>query len=143
MISSNFRSLRRIQQATDKDEDAGGLLELLGQLKQQATPESASDQPLNLPLQGLPGRLLALQANQELSAPRQPFEPNANFVDQGPIAHSPNVSLPKLIDQQYAMGRKPTMSECVDRCLHLLPSPSGDLQSSEFRQCVDKCMGKL
>lgn len=42
---------------------------------------------------------------------------------------------------QYAMGRrKPTMSECVDRCLHLLPSPSGDLQSMEYHQCITKCM---
>jgi hypothetical protein len=45
------------------------------------------------------------------------------------------------IVQQAA--RRPTTSECVDRCLHLLPSPSGDLQSSEFRLCVARCLGRL
>lgn len=44
--------------------------------------------------------------------------------------------------QQFRMAG-PTHSQCVDRCLHLLPSPSGDLQSSEFRKCVGKCMGRL
>ncbi len=34
-------------------------------------------------------------------------------------------------------------SECVNKCLHLLPSPSGDLQSSEFRSCYRRCMGTL
>ena len=32
---------------------------------------------------------------------------------------------------------------CLDQCLHLLPSPSGDLQSSEFRKCYRQCMGTL
>ena len=46
---------------------------------------------------------------------------------------------------QYAMGNsyRQRMSDCVDQCIHLLSSPSGDLQSSEFRQCVGKCMGRL
>jgi hypothetical protein len=34
-------------------------------------------------------------------------------------------------------------SACVDKCMHLLRSPSGDLQSSEFRRCVGQCMGRL
>jgi hypothetical protein len=33
--------------------------------------------------------------------------------------------------------------ECVKKCLHLLPSPTGDLQSSEFRKCYRECMGTL
>lgn len=53
---------------------------------------------------------------------------------------SPPSSAPTI--QQYRMAG-PTHSQCVDRCLHLLPSPSGDLQSSEFRKCVGKCMGRL
>ena len=33
--------------------------------------------------------------------------------------------------------------ECYNRCKHLLPSPSGDLQSSEYRKCFRECMGTL
>lgn len=32
---------------------------------------------------------------------------------------------------------------CINKCLHLLKSPSGDLQSSEFRKCYGECMGRL
>ena len=45
--------------------------------------------------------------------------------------------------QQYSMASHAAYSKCVDKCLHLLPSPSGDLQSSEFRLCVAQCMGRL
>lgn len=59
-------------------------------------------------------------------------------------AAAEGASAPKSGDQQYAMGRRPTHSQCVDRCMHLLLfPPSGDLQSSEFRQCVGQCMGRL
>jgi len=37
----------------------------------------------------------------------------------------------------------PSDDECWERCKHLLPSPSGDLQSSEFRRCWRKCKGTL
>lgn len=43
---------------------------------------------------------------------------------------------------QYAMGRS-KHDKCVDQCLYLLPSPSGDLQSSEYRKCYRECMGLL
>ncbi len=33
--------------------------------------------------------------------------------------------------------------ECVAKCLRMLPSPFGDLQSSEFRKCYRECMGGL
>jgi RHS repeat-associated protein len=33
--------------------------------------------------------------------------------------------------------------ECYQQCKHLLPSPSGDLQSSEYRQCYRQCKGTL
>ena len=32
---------------------------------------------------------------------------------------------------------------CYQQCKHLLPSPSGDLQSSEFRKCFRECKGTL
>ncbi len=41
-----------------------------------------------------------------------------------------------------AIGRS-RHEECLDKCLHLLPSPSGDLQASEFRKCYRECMGAL
>ena len=45
--------------------------------------------------------------------------------------------------QQFSMASHSAYSRCVDKCLHLLPSPSGDLQASEFRLCVAQCMGRL
>lgn len=33
--------------------------------------------------------------------------------------------------------------DCYEECKHLLPSPSGDLQSSEFRKCYRECSGSL
>jgi hypothetical protein len=45
--------------------------------------------------------------------------------------------------QQLSMASHAAYSKCVDKCLHLLPSPTGDLQSSEFRLCVAQCMGRL
>lgn len=32
---------------------------------------------------------------------------------------------------------------CRNKCLHLLHSPSGDLQSSEYRKCYRECIGSL
>jgi hypothetical protein len=32
---------------------------------------------------------------------------------------------------------------CRNKCLHLLHSPSGDLQSSEYRKCHRECIGSL
>jgi len=45
--------------------------------------------------------------------------------------------------QHYSMASHAAYSRCVDKCLHFLTSPSGDLQSSEFRLCVAQCMGRL
>jgi len=33
--------------------------------------------------------------------------------------------------------------ECWEKCKHLLPSPSGDLQASEYRKCYRECKGSL
>jgi len=33
--------------------------------------------------------------------------------------------------------------DCWEKCKHLLPSPSGDLQASEYRKCYRECMGSL
>lgn len=34
-------------------------------------------------------------------------------------------------------------NKCWEKCKHLLNSPSGDRQSSEFRKCYRECMGTL
>lgn len=44
---------------------------------------------------------------------------------------------------ELAKGRPNKHDRCVAQCLHLLPSPSGDLQSSEYRKCYRECMGRL
>ena len=113
----------------------------------------------NDPQGGLPGRLFALQAEPghrklfestgEASSPAQDSNfrmlsriPTGNRSEDGLRADGPNSPGSGPTVQQYRMAG-PTYSQCVDRCLHLLPSPSGDLQSSEFRKCVGKCMGRL
>jgi hypothetical protein len=62
--------------------------------------------------------------------------------EQGVAADGPDASgsLPNI--QRYRVAG-PTHKQCVDQCIHLLPSPSGDLQSSEYRQCYRNCMGRL
>jgi hypothetical protein len=151
----------------------GGLVgRLRNLLEQQGAASSSTYNQSNGSTQGLLGRLLAPDAangapdggfGQELlSQPKERNFRQLSRVSDGPIA--PSIALsdlsealqhaPSIIPQadgsrstgpsyrQYAMG-KPTYSQCVDQCLHLLPSPSGDLQSSEFRMCVGKCMGRL
>jgi hypothetical protein len=49
---------------------------------------------------------------------------------------------PSVSDMLAAISRS-KREECLDKCLHLLPSPSGDLQSSEFRKCYRECIGTL
>ena len=34
-------------------------------------------------------------------------------------------------------------NKCYEQCKHLLPSPSGDLQASEYRACYRRCIGSL
>lgn len=100
-------------------------------------PSDSSGNPL-----GLLGRLLALKANQgskfavgERAVPAEPIGTDVISPDEPPSRLGSNY-------QHYAMGIT-DYNRCVEQCLHLLPSPSGDLQSSEFRQCVGKCMGRL
>ena len=49
---------------------------------------------------------------------------------------------PSAPDMLAAISRS-KREECLDKCLHLLPSPSGDLQASEFRKCYRECIGTL
>lgn len=70
----------------------------------------------------------------------------APSLNDDPKADGPNWSKSSKTGsnrQQFSMASHAAYSKCVDKCLHLLPSPSGDLQSSEFRLCVAQCMGRL
>ena len=53
-----------------------------------------------------------------------------------------NATTPSSSRKMFVGGRS-RHDECVEKCLHLLPSPSGDLQSSEYRKCYRECMGAL
>ncbi len=52
---------------------------------------------------------------------------------------APTSTAPEMI----AETKDERHSRCVEECLHLLPSPTGDLQSSEYRKCYRECMGTL
>jgi RHS repeat-associated protein len=58
---------------------------------------------------------------------------------RGLVASGPYTPVPKVPATCVASKH----DDCVAQCLHLLPSPSGDLQSSEFRKCYRECMGTL
>jgi hypothetical protein len=142
------------------------LLRVIQQQNLDSTRQSNSD--IN-PQGGLPGRLLAVQASQnqqQLSALNNEQIPSArdpNFRQLSRLVQPREVAAPSIVPdsadslgvtpeglmpipdgEQYAMGRKPTYSECVDECMHiLLNPPNGDLQSSDFRRCVGQCMGRL
>lgn len=152
--------------AAPKARNAYDLLLQAIQRQNQQQPDSdlGSTQP-----GGLLGRLLATPgaqnqgqaaavSNQPVpSAPRDPsfrqlvrrVEPQTvvapSIVPDGPdsLGGAADGSAAGSGDEHYAMGYRERMSACVDQCLHLLSSPSGDLQSSEYRQCVGKCMGRL
>ena len=49
----------------------------------------------------------------------------------------------KAIEQCLTLFDKDKDEECYQKCKHLLPSPSGDLQASEYRKCYRECKGSL
>jgi hypothetical protein len=59
------------------------------------------------------------------------------------ILFATTVSLLDKAARDLAELAKSKHDRCVSQCLHLLPSPSGDLQSSEYRKCYRECMGRL
>lgn len=52
------------------------------------------------------------------------------------------VAIDGLIYLACSNSKKST-KDCYEECKHLLPSPSGDLQSSEYRKCYRECTGSL
>lgn len=158
------------QMAAPKAHNAYELLlqALQGQNRQDLDPNFSLMSDSSSP-GGLLGRLLTAQAAK--NSP-QSIEANSQLASSGPgdsnfrqlarLVPPQTVVAPSIVpdgleggavdrstrgpgDEQYAMGQsnRQRMSDCVDQCIHLLSSPSGDLQSSEFRQCVGKCMGRL
>src|SRR4051812_27681945 len=69
--------------------------------------------------------------------------PSLNDDPKADVPFWPGSSKTGSNQQQFSMASRTAHSRCVDKCLHLLTSPSGDLQSSEFRLCVAQCMGRL
>jgi len=55
--------------------------------------------------------------------------------------HVGTVSSPS--PEEIAETKQERHNRCVEECLHLLRSPSGDLQFSEYRRCYRECMGTL
>ncbi len=73
--------------------------------------------------------------------PDAPLAPLARSDVAEPI-NGPFTLVPELSNrQQYATLRQSKSEQCVAQCLHLLPSPSGDLRGSEFSRCYHECMG--
>jgi hypothetical protein len=143
MISRSFRGDSELEPESDEGQSVIWPLRQLRRLgSQRAEPELAFNQPGRSSnyAQGLLGRLLSVQASQGLLPSPEAFGQNFVTLGQTGTLNSPSS---ELKNDQFAMGRKLTYDECIEQCLHLLPSPSGDLQSSEFRQCVGKCTGRL
>lgn len=55
----------------------------------------------------------------------------------------PSVCISKALLESCATKDKDKDEECYNNCKHLLHSPSGDLQSSEYRKCYRECKGTL
>ncbi|EOQ56975.1 protein rhsD [Escherichia sp. KTE31] len=47
------------------------------------------------------------------------------------------------VKNNYLVCNHSRPKDCYAECAHLLPSPSGDLQSSEYRKCYRECTGAL
>ena len=103
-------------------------------------PEDVSG--FNIDNNGLPRRGLVGSSTQgtPMMAPlwENPIGPT-DWMDYK-LAHDP--ARPLASDMLANISRS-KHEECLEKCLHLLPSPSGDLQSSEFRKCYRECIGTL
>lgn len=57
----------------------------------------------------------------------------------GAIAYMFRESCPPAEDGEPKDYKK-VREKCIKWCMHLLPSPTGDLQASEFHKCVSECL---
>jgi len=86
-----------------------------------------------------------LQADPVGVAPTWPAAPSKGLNQMYAYAYgSPlrYIDLQGLLAEGDACMAKPKV-DCYEKCKHLLPSPSGDLQASEYRKCYRECVGSL
>jgi YD repeat-containing protein len=72
--------------------------------------------------------------------------PTKNYYGQPIVEHESFSFMSKAYALSNAFGGKNPLyciRDCYAECAHLLPSPSGDRQSSEFRRCYGLCTGRL
>ena len=79
--------------------------------------------------------------NRSIIPPVPPPNPNSAAAGTGAGAAA-NPGTGASNDGQ-GCSSKSKDEECYEKCKHLLPSPTGDLQASEFRKCYRECKGSL
>ena len=67
--------------------------------------------------------------------------PISNIDPQGLSPSSGGASIAPWVNQESEICGSP--DACYAKCAHLLPSPTRDLQTSEYRACYRRCMGTL
>jgi hypothetical protein len=103
----------------------------------------AEDVPgFNIDDNGLPRRGLAGSSSQGTPLIGSVWENQIGPANWIAYIFGQESARPSASDMLAAISRS-KREECLDKCLHLLPSPSGDLQASEFRKCYRECIGTL
>jgi hypothetical protein len=114
-----------------------------GVTRQAAAPQLAPSVAPSDDYNGQSGAQLPKFADGSSAYNYTSLAPSLNDDPKADGPYWPKSSKTGSNQQQFSMASHAAYSRCVDKCLHLLPSPSGDLQSSEFRLCVAQCMGRL
>ena len=96
----------------------------------------------NIDNNGLPRRGFARSSNPDIRLMGSVWENPIGPTNWIAYKYGQDAERPSPLDMFAAISRS-KREECLDKCLHLLPSPSGDLQSSEFRKCYRECIGTL
>ena len=68
--------------------------------------------------------------------PLTTIDPNGLAPSSGGMSLAPWAKPPDVC-------KKPSGESCYAKCQHLMPSPTGDLQATEYRACYRRCMGSL
>lgn len=76
-----------------------------------------------------------------------PLNPITSIAPLGLSSQSEITNIHQLVlskvRSNYLVCNHCRQKNCYAECAHLLPSPSGDLQSLEYRKCYRECMGTL
>lgn len=121
MLNLHLPDLRELQKASASEQLPAIALELCSDILKNAEfdPDKHPRWPQGAPA-GQGGRFRPANDNDEADA-------EASDTDDSPVI----------------VAGWTKHERCRDKCLHLLPSPNGDLQSSEYRKCYRECMGSL